>query len=98
MVQKKESFFEKHTLAIILLVLYYAMTLPVIKNLYLKSCGPIISTGVMVSCLLALVISIILIVKMKLAKTYSAAEYIVTLLLIYVPLAFLLAFYYRGYC
>lgn len=98
MVHKEESFFEKHTLAIILLVLYYAMTLPVIKNLYLRSCGPVISTGVLVSCLLALIISVVLVIKMKLAKNYSMAEYTITLLLIYIPAAFMLVLYYRAYC
>jgi hypothetical protein len=74
------------------------MTIPVIKNLFLKSCGPVISTGVLVSSLIAVIISVVLIVIMKKAKTYSIGEYVCILLLIYIPLIVALVLYYGYPC
>jgi uncharacterized membrane protein len=96
--QEKESLFDKHTLTLILLVLYYAMTVPVIKNLYARSCGPVISTGVLVSSLIAVVISVVLVLKMRRSKAYSPFEYFFILFLIYGPLVYALSLYYRNFC
>jgi Mn2+/Fe2+ NRAMP family transporter len=96
--QEDQSLFDKHTLTLILLVLYYAMTVPVIKNLYARSCGPVISTGVLVSSIIAVIISVVLVIKMRRSKSYRPFEYFIILFLIYAPLAYALSLYYRNFC